>query len=192
MVAPGVRLWIGRLGSVLLPNVPVGSGSRARPQRRSPRRSIEAVKAGPHDGMTGVLAAGADVNARDNRGRTALMAGPRWTRATCCWWNRCCQAQAEPNVRAPDGATALFIASRGSYARPFGDHPAAVLMKAGADPTDQQLRETPLHVAVFRVSAATSDVKPRCDTGIRPSAVEKGDGLAAVISRLAGKTMARR
>ena len=86
------------------------------------------VKAGDIDGLTRVLATGADVNARDNRGRTALMYAV--DKGYVLLVEPLLAAQADPNVRAPDGATALFIAAVHGHSEII-----SMLMKAGADPT---------------------------------------------------------
>ena len=87
-----------------------------------------AVKAGDLAGLTRMLASGADVNARDNRGRTALMHAV--DKGYVLLVEPLLAAQADPNVRAPDGATALFIAAVHGHSEII-----ALLMKAGADPT---------------------------------------------------------
>ena len=87
-----------------------------------------AVKAGDLAGLTRMLASGADVNARDNRGRTALMHAV--DKGYVLLVEPLLAAQADPNVRAPDGATALFIAAVHGHSEII-----TMLMKAGADPT---------------------------------------------------------
>ena len=87
-----------------------------------------AVKAGDLDGVTRVLAAGTDVNARDKRGRTALMYAV--DKGYVLLVEPLLAAQADPNVRGPDGATALYIAAAHGHSEII-----TMLMQAGADPT---------------------------------------------------------
>ena len=94
------------------------------------------------------------------------------------------QAGGNPNVQDRDGNTPLHLASRGSYAGGFSDHPAAVrvLLQHGADlHRTNNSGETPLHVAVFTgVGAAhVGVIKALLDAGARPSAVD-GNGLTAL------------
>ena len=94
------------------------------------------------------------------------------------------QAGGKPNVQDGDGDTPLHLASRGSYASGFSNHPAAVrvLLQHGADlHRTNNSGETPLHVAVFTgVSAAhVGVIKALLDAGARPSAVD-GNGLTAL------------
>ena len=169
MVAPGMSLWIGRLGPALLVTyllalvvAPLASAAQTTVLHR-------AVKAGDLDGLTRVLAAGADVNARDNRGRTALMYAV--DKGYVLLVEPLLKAQADPNVRAPDGATALFIAVVRGHSEII-----TMLMKAGADPTIKGPRgKTATKVAQMRY-------------GDLRTALKKGEP-PAVIALLAGKTL---
>ena len=169
VVAPGVRLWIGRLGPVLLVTyllvliaAPLASAAQSTVLHR-------AVKAGDLDGVTRLLAAGADVNARDNRGRTALMYAV--DKGYVLLVEPLLAAQADPNVRAPDGATALFIAVARGHSEII-----PMLMKAGADPMIKGPKgKTPAEVAQMRY-------------GDLETALKKG-ASPAVIALLAGKTL---
>ena len=94
------------------------------------------------------------------------------------------QAGGKPNVQDGDGDTPLHLASKGSYASGFSDHPAAVrvLLQHGADlHRTNNSGETPLHVAVFTgVGAAhVGVIKALLDAGARPSAVD-GNGLTVL------------
>ena len=103
-----------------------------------------AVKAGDLDGVTQMLAAGMDVNARDNRGRTALMYAV--DKGSVLLVEPLLAAQADPNVRGPAGATALFIAAVHGHSEII-----TMLMKAGADPTIKRPKEkTAMEVAQMR------------------------------------------
>ena len=86
-----------------------------------------AAKTGDIEVLNALLAAGADVDGRDDRGWTALMHAVNEGQGPVT--ELLLAGTVDPDVRAPDGATALFIAvSRG--------HPeiVALLRNAGADP----------------------------------------------------------
>ena len=86
-----------------------------------------AAKAGDIEVLNALLAAGADVDGRDDRGWTALMHAANEGRGPVT--EGLLARTVDPDIRAPDGATALFIAmSRG---RP---EIVALLRNAGADP----------------------------------------------------------
>ena len=85
------------------------------------------AKAGDIEVLNALLAAGADVEGRDDRGWTALMHAVNEGRGPVT--ELLLARPADPDVRAPDGTTALFIAvSRGS------PEIVALLRNAGADP----------------------------------------------------------
>ena len=85
-----------------------------------------AVQAGDIDGVKAALAAGADPNARDGQGWTALMYAAN--RGYPLIAAPLLAAGAEPDIRAPDGATALFIAALHGHAEVV-----SLLLDAGAD-----------------------------------------------------------
>ena len=86
-----------------------------------------AAKAGDIEVLNALLAAGADVDGRDDRGWTALMHAVNEGQDPLV--ELLLASKANPDVRAPDGATALFIAvSRGRA------EIVAFLRQAGADP----------------------------------------------------------
>lgn len=100
-----------------------------------------AIQAGDIDAVNAAIAAGADVNARDARGWTALMHAAN--KGYTLMVPLLLEANAEVDIRAPDGATALFMAAVHGHAEIFAE-----LMQAGADasiPGPQG--RTPLDVA---------------------------------------------
>ncbi len=109
---------------------PAGRAAAPTPRTGAPSLpanvAARAARAGNIDGLNAALAAGADPNARDARGRTALMhaADKGYTLLV----GPLLAAGADPNLRAPDGATALFMAAAHGHSEIV-----AALMKAGAD-----------------------------------------------------------
>ena len=87
----------------------------------------EAVQAGDIDGVTELLAAGADVNGRDGRSWTGLMHAA--TRGYTLVVELLLRAGADSGIRAVDGATALFMASARGHLEIV-----TMLLKADADP----------------------------------------------------------
>ncbi len=105
-----------------------GAESTSKPKATLPPDALHrAAKAGNLKGLEAALAAGADVNARDAKGWTALM----YTvdNGYVLLVEPLLQAKADPDVQAPDGATALFMAVAHGHADIF-----PLLMHAGADP----------------------------------------------------------
>ena len=86
-----------------------------------------AAKAGDIDVLSALLAAGADVDGRDDRGWTALMHAVNEGQGPAT--ELLLAGPVDPDVRAPDGATALFIAVSREYSEIV-----ALLRRAGADP----------------------------------------------------------
>ena len=106
-----------------------GAVSVPKPKAALPPDALHrAAKAGNLKGLEAALAAGADVNARDDKGWTALMYVV--DKGYVLLVEPVLQAQADPDVRAPDGATALFMAVAHGHSEII-----PLLMKAGADPT---------------------------------------------------------
>ena len=106
-----------------------GAASTPKPKTALPPDALHrAAKAGNLKGLEAALAAGADVNARDEKGWTALMYVV--DKGYVLLVEPLLTAKADPNVRAPDGATALFMAAAHGHSEII-----PTLMKAGADPT---------------------------------------------------------
>ena len=129
-----------------------------------------AAQAGDIDGLRAALASGAEVNARDGQGWTALMHAVNLGYPVLV--EPLLAAGADVDMRAPDGATALFMASAHGHSEIV-----VQLMKAGADvsvpgPTGR----TPVHVARLQFG----DAGTARDAGMDP----------AIVALLKGKTWA--
>ena len=106
-----------------------GATSAPKPKAALPPDALHrAAKAGNLKGLEAALASGADVNARDDKGWTALMYVV--DKGYVLLVEPMLTAKANPDVRAPDGATALFMAVAHGHSEII-----PLLMKAGADPT---------------------------------------------------------
>ena len=114
-------------GGVAGAGVPRPSGSApARPAVR-PDALHRAARAGDLDGLKVALEAGAEVDARDGGGRTALMHAV--DRGYVLLIQPLLAAGANPDERTPDGATALFIAAVHEHVEIISE-----LIKGGANP----------------------------------------------------------
>ena len=104
-----------------------GAGGAPPPEARI-RTAAAALAAsrGDIDGLKAALAAGADPDARDDRGWTALMHAANEGYSLVV--PPLLAAKADPDLRAPDGATALFIAMVHGHTEIV-----AKLVEAGAD-----------------------------------------------------------
>ena len=169
--APPARLRLRTIGLALAVAVLVMTTAPAAQAAGLHR----AVKAGNLDGVTRMLAAGTDVNARDNRGRTALMYAV--DKGYLLLVEPLLAAQADPNVRAPDGATALYIAAAHGHSEII-----TMLMQAGADPTIKGPKRKGL-------KGRTPTAVARAQYGDPQTALKQGEP-PAVIALLAGKTWA--
>ena len=106
-----------------------GAVSTPEPKAALPPDALHrAAKAGNLKGLEAALDAGMDVNARDDKGWTALMYVV--DKGYVLLVEPLLNAKADPDVRAPDGATALFMAVAHGHSEIIEP-----LMKAGADPT---------------------------------------------------------
>ena len=108
-----------------------GSGEQAAPkqplaQRPRPDALHRAVLKGNIDGLKATLEAGADVNARDGRGWTALMHAAN--KGYKLMVGPLLKAKANPDIQAADGATALFMATVHGHSEII-----ELLVKAGTD-----------------------------------------------------------
>ena len=147
-----------------------GATSVPKPKATLPPDALHrAAKAGNLKGLEAALAAGADVNARDDKGWTALMYVV--DKGYVLLVEPLLQAQADPDVRAPDGATALFMAVAHGHSEII-----PLLMKAGADPT---IKGPKGKTATEIAQARYGDLR---------TAYEKGEP-PAVIALLAGRTL---
>ena len=106
-----------------------GAVSTPKPKATLPPEVLhQAAKTGNLKGLEAALAGGADVNARDDKGWTALMYVV--DKGYVLLVEPLLTAKADPDVRAPDGATALFMAAAHGHSEII-----LMLMKAGADLT---------------------------------------------------------
>ncbi len=129
-----------------------------------------AVRAGDTEMLKAAITAGADVNARDGRGWTALMYAV--DNGYVLLVSQLLEAQADVNVRAPEGATALFMAAAHGHTEII-----ELLMKAGADVSIRDTKgTTPTDVARERYGDA--------------NAARRTGESALVLALLDGKTWA--
>ena len=155
-LAPETRLLLRTIGLALAVAVLVTTTAPAAQAAALHR----AVKAGDLNGLTRALDAGADVNARDNRSRTALMYAV--DKGYLLLVEPLLAAQADPNMRGPDGATALYIAAAHGHSEIV-----TMLMHAGADPTIKGPKgETATKVAQMRYGDQETAQKKGADNAI--------------------------
>ncbi|MDE0077675.1 MAG: SUMF1/EgtB/PvdO family nonheme iron enzyme [Caldilineaceae bacterium] len=128
------------------------------PPPLSPDALHNAAQAGDIEILKAAIATGVDVNARDSRGRTALMHAV--DKGYLLLVSELLEALADVNVRALDGATALFMAAAHGHTEII-----ELLMKAGADVSIRGPQgKTPVDVARARygeVSTARETGEPQ-------------------------------
>ena len=147
------------------------AGAVSTPKAALPPDALHrAAKAGNLKGLEAALAGGADVNARDDKGWTALMYVV--DKGYVLLVEPLLTAKADVDVRAPDGATALFMAAAHGHGEII-----PLLMKAGAD----------LTIKGPKGKTATEVAQARY--GDLRAALKKGEP-PAVIALLAGKPFA--
>ena len=99
-----------------------------RKPARPPANLHRLVAVGDIDGVKAALARGADTNARDGKGWTALMHAADKGRTLLV--PPLLKAGSDPNIRASDGATALFVAAMHGHSEIL-----KFLLAAEADPS---------------------------------------------------------
>ena len=150
-------------------SVPAPSTASAPPQPQiRPDALHQAAQAGDIGMLDAAIAAGVNVDARDSRGRTALMHAV--DQGYPLLVQQLVAARADVNVRAPDGATALFMAAAHGHTEII-----ELLMKAGAAVSVRGPEgETPVEVAIRRYG----DANIARENGEPPAIIALLDGKA--------------
>ena len=127
-----------------------GRQAEPEPERLPPDALPRAVAVGDINGVNAVLKAGADANARDGQGWTALMHAA--AKGYKLMVGPLLEAGADVNKQAADGATALFMAVAGGHTGIV-----ELLMKAGAEISIKGPQErTAVDVARMRYGEASA------------------------------------
>ena len=144
--------------------------STPRPAATRPDALHRAARMGDIEGMNAALAAGMDVDVRDERGWTALMHAVN--EGYVLLVPPLLEANAAVDIRAPDGATALFMAAVHGHSEIV-----ALLWKAGTD------------ISIRGPNGRTAADVARARFG-EPDAARKSGVDPAVLALLQGKTWA--
>ena len=149
---------------------PQAAAAAPAQQALPPDALHRAAKAGNIGGLKTALEAGVDVDARDDRGWTALMNAVN--AGNMLLVPPLLEAKADMNVRAPDGATALFMAAAIGHSEIV-----AMLMKAEAD------------ISIRGPKGKTATDVARVRYGDFDAARKSGED-EAILALLQGKTLA--
>ena len=149
------------------------TGAEAPRLAASPDALHRTAQAGDIDGLRAALTSGAEVNARDGQGWTALMHAVNQGYPVLV--EPLLAAGADVDMRAPDGATALFMAAAHGHSEIV-----VQLMKAGADvsvpgPTGK----TPVDVARLQFG----DAGTARDAGMDPTIIALLEGKTWALAR---------
>ena len=146
---------------------------------------IEAGKKGETRNIEGLLAAGAEVDAKDEQGVTALMHASAEGHTQSV--EALLDAGADVNAQADDGLTALMVVARGNT------EIARALLDAGADVDARTQRGvTPLMVAVATGNTeivralldAGADVDTKADSGVTALMLTESNGYIEIAELL--------
>jgi ankyrin repeat protein len=150
---------------------------------------VDAARAGDHDLLLTLLASGAEVNAQDTEGSTALMFAA--LRGDETMVRALLEAGADPNLRDANGETALLLGARSA-------HIVRALLAGGADPnlSDGEGQTALLAAAetspesVRLLLSSGADVNHRDHFGVSALTIAEASGSSDVLEllRAAGAT----
>ena len=162
---PAGNLAIALFTAIALLSLPPGTGAQSGTPMPGTPALIEAARAGDAESVRALLDGGADVNARQGDGATAL----HWAahRNSLAATRLLLDAGADPNAANDLDATPLWLAAENGSA-PMTE----LLLDAGADPNlTLVMGETPLMIAAR--SGAAETVALLLDAGAFPNATER-------------------